>query len=128
VPACLFEVLTALLEYLDLLQGGCSPPAPPGCYTYMIMIIKMIEIYNIAGQFYEPMRNNRTARLTYVFSSEKKTLRYQLCSTCYATVQINNCLKRTFAIKVAIMDGFCNKWKPSHAYRKIDTFHGEQRL
>jgi len=33
-------------------------------------------------------------------------------------------LKRTFAIKVAITDDFCNKWKPSHA---IDTFRGEQR-
>jgi len=41
---------TALLEYLDLLQGGYSPPAPPG--SYMIMIIKMIEIYNIAAQSY----------------------------------------------------------------------------
>jgi len=54
----LFELPTALLEYLNLLQGGCSPPAPQGCYTYMIMIIKMIEIYNIAPQPYisgEPM-------------------------------------------------------------------------
>jgi len=25
--SCLFELPTALLEYLDLLQGGCSPPA-----------------------------------------------------------------------------------------------------
>jgi len=24
---CLFELLTALLEYLNLLQRGCSPPA-----------------------------------------------------------------------------------------------------
>jgi len=58
---CLFELPTALLEYLDFLwgggaleyldffTGGCSPP---GCYTYMIMIIKMIEIYNIAAQSY----------------------------------------------------------------------------
>jgi len=43
---------TALLEYLDLLQRGCSSRAPPGCYAYMIMIIKMIEIYNIAAQPY----------------------------------------------------------------------------
>jgi len=42
----LFELLTALLEYLNLFQGDCSPPAPQGCYTYMIM--KMIEIYNTA--------------------------------------------------------------------------------
>jgi len=53
----------------------------------------------------------------YVFSSEKKMLRYQP----------NNCLKRTFAIKVATTDDFCSKWKPSRAYHKIDTFRGEQR-
>jgi len=38
-------------------------------------------------------------------------------------------LKRTFVIKVATMkatDDSCNKWKPSHAYHKIDTFRGEQ--
>jgi len=35
--------------------------------------------------------------------SEKKTLNYQLCSTRYAAVRINNCLKRTFIIKVATM-------------------------
>jgi len=36
-----------------------------------------------------------------------------------------NCLKRTSAIKVAnmkIMADFHYKWKPSHAYHKIDTF------
>jgi len=36
-------------------------------------------------------------------SSEKKTLCYQLCSARYAAVRINNCLKKTFVIKVAIM-------------------------
>jgi len=34
------------------------------------------------------------------------------------------CLKRTFVIKVATTDDFCNKWKPS---RGIGTFRGEQR-
>jgi len=69
------------------------------------------------------------APLTYL-SSEKKTLYCQLFSTCYAAVKINNCLKRTSATKVAtmkIMDDFRYGWKPSHAYRKIDTFRGEQR-
>jgi len=42
----------------------------------------------------------------------------------HAAVQINNCLKRTFVIKVATTDGFLSKWKPSHA---IDTFRDEQR-
>jgi len=58
----------------------------------------------------------------YVFSSEKKTLRYHICSSRYAAVRINNCLKRTFVIKVATTDDFRNKWKPSCAYHKIDTF------
>jgi len=49
----LFELPTALLGYLDLLQGKCSPSALQGCYTYMI--IKMTEIYNIAAQPCEPM-------------------------------------------------------------------------
>jgi len=114
----LFELPTALLEYLDLLQGGCSPSTPLGCYTYMIMITKMIEIYNIAGiETIAP----RTP-CTYVFSSEKKSLRYQLCSTGYAAVRINNCLKRTSVIKVATTDDFRNKWKLSLANYKIDTF------
>jgi len=58
--------------------------------------------------------NNHTTRPIYVFLSEKKTLLYQLCSTRYAAVRINNCLKRTFVIKVATTDNFCNKWKPYH--------------
>jgi len=54
-------------------------------------------------------------------------LHCQLCSTHYVAVQINNCLKRTSAIKVATMkitDDFCYEWKPSHAYHKIETFRG----
>jgi len=55
-------------------------------------------------------------------------LRCQLYSTCYAAVRISNCLKRTFAIKVATMkitDNFHYNWKPSRAYHIIDTSHGE---
>jgi len=26
-----------------------------------------------------------------------------------------------------IKDNFCNEWKPSRAYHKIDSFHGEKR-
>jgi len=39
-----------------------------------------------------------------------------------AAVRINNCLKRTFVIKVATTDDFRTKWKPSCA---IDTFVDE---
>jgi len=61
---------------------------------------------------------------------ERLVLWSWLCSTRYTAVQINYCLKRTSAIKVATMkitDDFCYELKPSHAYRKINTFHGEQR-
>jgi len=61
------------------------------------------------------------APLMYLLS-EKETLRCNpLCSS---TNQ-----KRT-EIKVAttkITDDFRYEWKPSHAYHKIDTFHGEKR-
>jgi len=33
-------------------------------------------------------------------------LRYQLCSTHYSAVQINNCFKRSFGIKVVTTDDF----------------------
>jgi len=62
-------------------------PAPPGCYIYVI--IKMIEIYNTAEQPYYSGELMYTALkrtpLTYL-SSEKKMLRYQLCSTRYVAV------------------------------------------
>jgi len=97
----LFELLTALLEYLDLLQRGCSPPA--------FRVIWDLWLWNIQYSgtalllLVNPFilhRNNRTARPTYVLIV---TLRYQLCSTRYAAVQINYCFKRTFVIKVATM-------------------------
>ena len=50
-----------------------------------------------------------------------KTLRCWLCSTRYTAVRINNCLKRTSAMKVATMkitDDFRCEWKPSRAYHK----------
>jgi len=54
--------------------------------------------------------------LTYLLS-EKKIFCCQLCSTHYAAVQINNCIKRTSAIKVVTMkitDNFHFEWKPSY--------------
>jgi len=65
----------------------------------------------------------------HIYYLKRKMLRCQLCSTHYAAVQINNCLKRTFEIKAAamkIMDDFHYKWKPSRAYHKIDTFYGDE--
>jgi len=62
---------------------------------------------------HKPHQNNGTKSPSYIF-----------------IVWINNYLKRTSEIKVAtmkIMDDFHYKWKPSHAYHKIDTFRGEQR-
>jgi len=64
-----------------------------------------------------PHQNNGTMHPIYAYqlSSEKKTLCCQLCSTHYIAVRINNCLKRTSAIKVATMkitDDFHYEWKP----------------
>jgi len=67
-------------------------------------------------------RNNRTACPTYIIIIRLKE--DALLPTRYLAVQINNCLKRTFVIKVAITDDFRNKWKQSHA---IDAFRGQQR-
>jgi len=59
----------------------------------------------IAG---EPCIKTITPRAPLMYlSSEKKTLRRQLCSipyaaVPYAAVRINNCLKRTFVIKVFV--------------------------
>jgi len=114
VPPHLFELPTALLEYLNLLQGGCSPRAPLSCYTYMIMIIKMIEIYKIAAQ---PAYCIETIAphtpLTYVFSSEKKMLHYQLCSTRYVANQ------QLFKKK------FCNQ---SSHYGQYGSHHAKSTL
>jgi len=47
----LFKLPTALLEYLNLLRGAAAP-CPSGLLQ---LYIKMIEIYNIGAQPYEPM-------------------------------------------------------------------------
>jgi len=81
----------------------------PGCYTYMIVIIKMIEIYNIAAQPYYCWWTMHTASKqsyctpTYVFIVWKEDASLPAMFNHYAAVQINNCLKRTFVIKVATM-------------------------
>jgi len=95
---CLFELPTALLEYLDLLQGGCSPPAlraatPMWLWNMQYSGTALLLLVNPASK-----QSHRAPIL-----HEKKTLRYQLCLTHYAAVQINNSLKRTFVIKVATM-------------------------
>jgi len=121
--SALFELPTALLEYLDLLQGGCSPLASPGllCLWFWLWLKYNIAAYPYYWWWIHAYRIETMvprAPLTYLLS-EKKTLRCQLCSTHYEAVWINKCLKRTFAIKVAtmkIMDNFYYEWKPSHAY------------
>jgi len=129
--ASFIQVTDGSIRVSRSFTGGLQPPCPPGYYSYMIMIIKMIEIYNIVAQPYYCWWTHaycietiapRTPN-TYLLS-EKKMLCYQLCSTHYAAIRINNHLKRTFVIKVATMDNFHNKW---HTYHKIDTFCGEQR-
>jgi len=110
---------------------------PPGLLhlQYTIMIIKMIEIYNIVSQPYYYLWTCAycietiapCAPLMHFCRSEKKMLCYQPCSTHYAVVWISNCLKRTSVIKVTTKENFYNKFKLSRTYHKINTFRGEQR-
>jgi len=68
VPPRLLELPTALVEYLDLLQGHCSPPAMPlGCYTRWLWNIQYngTAILLMVNPFMLH-RNNRTACPTYV--------------------------------------------------------------
>jgi len=87
--------------------GGCSPPALRVATPIWLWLWNIQYSGTALLLLVNPFilhRNNRTACPTYVFlSSEKKMLRYQPCSTHYAAVRINNCLKTTFVIKVATM-------------------------
>jgi len=93
----------------------------------MIMIIKMIEIYNIAAQPYycwhtTSKQSHRAPHLHIYCLKEGASI-----PTRYSAVRINNCFKKNLCIqtiKVATTDNFRNKWKPSCI---IDTFCGEQR-
>jgi len=128
----LFDYYSVCLVYSSYRRsislGGCSP-APQGCYTYMIMIIKMIEIHNIAAQpyywwwthaYYIETITPCTPLTVRIYHLKEDAL----LPTHYAAVRISNCLKIIFVIKVATTDDFCNKWKPSCV---INTFCGEQR-
>ena len=64
--------------------------------------------------------------INYRLKSEVSiTLRCRLCSTCYTAIQIKNCLKSTFAIKIATIkntDDFHFEGKPSRACTKSTPF------
>jgi len=69
----------------------------------MIMIIKMIEIYNIAAQPYiggEPMHTTlkQSHRIPHlrIYHLKEDALLPAIYSTHHAAVRINDCLKRTF--------------------------------
>jgi len=99
----LFKLLTALLEYLDLLQRGCSPlslrvATPIWLWLWNIQYSSKALLLQVNPFILH--RNNCTACPTYVFIVWKEDASL---STCYATVRINYCLKRTFVIKVATM-------------------------
>jgi len=68
-----------------------------------------------------PQQNIGTVHLLF----EKKMLCCQLCSTRYKAVRINNCLKRTSAIKVAtikITDDFHYEWSHQMPTTKSTLF------
>jgi len=125
----LFELPTALLEYLDLLQVDCSPPAPQGCYTYMI--IKMIEVYItaliIAGETMDTTSKQLycSPHLCIILSislKEDTSLPTMFSPLFNSTNQ--QLFKKNFCNQRSRTDDFRNKWKPSRA---IDTFRGEKR-
>jgi len=92
----------------------------------MIMIIKMIEICNIAALPYycwhtTSKQSHRAPHLCIYHLKEGASLPAMFNPLFSSTNQ--QLFKRTFVIKVATTDDFRNKWKPSRA---IDTFRGEQ--
>jgi len=101
------------------------------CFSVLVMIVIEIQYSDTALLLpHSTLKQWCHAPHLCIYCLKRKSLRCQLCSTHYTAVQINNCLKRTSAIKVATMkitDNFCYEWKPSCAYHKIDTFCGEQR-
>jgi len=84
--------------------GGCSPPALQVATPIWLWLLNIqyssTDCWWTHSYCIEAIAPH--APLTYL-SSEKKTLCYQLCSTHYAAIRINNCLKTTFVIKVATM-------------------------
>jgi len=73
---------------------------------------------------------HRNKRPIYVFivCKEDALLPATFNPLCSSTNQ--QLFKKDFCNQVAtmkIMDDFHNKWKPSRAYHKIDTFRDEQR-
>jgi len=121
----LFELPTALLEYLDLLQGDRSPlPLRVTTPTYMFMIIKMIEIYNIAAQPYYCCilhQNNCTAHPHLrIYRLKRRRFVTSYVQPVIQQYESKTVQKELIVITVAITDDFWNKWKPSRA---IDTFH-----
>ena len=87
----------------------------------------------------EPMHTaskerNSVPAIDYHLKSEISiTLRCQLCSTRYTALQIKNCSKSTFKIKIATMKNtnyFCYEGKPSRATANSMPFtvmNGTQR-
>jgi len=131
---------SSLFQYF--LQSTMAPTLVENSWFFNALVLEtlfmiMIEIqYSDTALYYYwrthacHIKTRHCAPQLYQLSSEKKTLCCHLSSTHCTAVQINNCLKRTFAIKVStmkIMDSFHYEWKPSRAYHKIDTFCHEQR-
>jgi len=107
--------------------GACSPVLRLWCSN----IIKQHNL-TTAGQWTHAYCIKTIAPcvpLTYLLS-EMKMLCCQLHSSVYAAVRISNCLKINYCNQSSHYENyrkFLLQMKPSRAYHKIDTFHGEQR-
>jgi len=83
--------------------GGCSPPALWVATPIWLWLLNIQYSGTALLLLVNPFIlhwNNRTTCPTYIFIVWKEDA---LCSTCYAAIRINNCLKTTFVIKVAAM-------------------------
>jgi len=129
---CYIRVTDCSIWVLGLIfNRGYSPLVPPRllCLWFWNKT-QYSKIF--AGKPKHTTLKKLNAHPTYTYlSPEKKMLCCQQCSTHYAAVRINNCLKWTFAIKVAtmkIMDDFRYEWKPLCAYHKNQHFSWRAKM
>jgi len=92
------------------------------------MIIKMIEIYNIAARPYycwhTTLKQSHRAPHLRIYHLKEDTSLPAMFNLLFSSTNQQLFKIRTFVIKVATKDDFHNKWKSLCA---IDTFRGEQR-
>jgi len=95
----LFELPTALLEYINLLQGDCPPPPPFGLLHLHNYVIKMIEIYTAAQPYY--------SWWTHAYSTSKQSHRAPLLRI--YRLKEDASLPAMFNLLFSFKKNFCNQ-------------------